>query len=75
MKVKTSISLSEDIVQALEAHTAGGNRSEFIEQALKYYFSTLRRRTRDIHDLEIIDGNAERLNEEADDTLGYQDNR
>lgn len=73
MKVKTSISLSEDIVARLDQLASRGeSRSELIERLLRESFMEMERRAQDSKDLEIINRNADELNEEADDVLGFQ---
>ena len=72
MKVKTSISLSSDILEKVQTVTSEGNRSDFIEKALWYYLDILQRDSRNKKDLEIINNSATRLNNEALDTLGFQ---
>ena len=72
MKVKTSISLSSDILEKVQTITSEGSRSDFIEKALWHYFDILQRETRNKKDFEIINESAVRLNNEALDTLGYQ---
>jgi metal-responsive CopG/Arc/MetJ family transcriptional regulator len=73
MKVKTSVTLSEDIVQAVDQIANGEeSRSEVIERLLSERLVQMSRRERDLRDLEIINRNAERLNEEAEDVLSYQ---
>lgn len=51
----------------------GGNRSAVLERALEAYLTDQERRLRDEKDLEILDRNAKKLNEEAADVLRYQD--
>jgi metal-responsive CopG/Arc/MetJ family transcriptional regulator len=72
MKVKTSISLSSDILEKVQTVTSEGNRSDFIEKALWYYLDILQRDSRNKKDLEIINDSATRLNNEALDNLGFQ---
>ena len=73
MKVKTSITLSEDIVARLDQLASGGeSRSELIERLLRESFLEMERRARDSKDLEVINRNADELNKEADDVLGFQ---
>jgi len=73
MKVKTSITLSEDIVARLDQLACGGeSRSELIERLLRESFLEMERRARDSKDLEVINRNADELNKEADDVLGFQ---
>ena len=72
MKVKTSVSLSSDILEKVQTITSEGNRSDFIEKALWYYLDILQRDTRNKKDMEIINVSEARLNNEALDTLGFQ---
>jgi metal-responsive CopG/Arc/MetJ family transcriptional regulator len=73
MKVKTSITLSKEVLEAVRRITPkGGSRSETIERLLRDGFSRRARRARDRRDLELINQNAERLNQEAEDVLSYQ---
>jgi metal-responsive CopG/Arc/MetJ family transcriptional regulator len=72
MKVKTSVTLSEDILEEVDRQSGAKSRSEFIERALWVYVSELARRERDARDLEILNRHADRLNQEAADVLTYQ---
>ena len=72
MKVKTSISLSSDILEKVQRITSEGTRSEFIEKSIWYYIDILQRDTRNNRDLDIINQSASRLNNEANDILGFQ---
>jgi len=48
------------------------NRSALLERAARAYLARLEIEERDRRDIEIIDRNADRMNREAADTLGYQ---
>lgn len=73
MKVKTSVTLSEELLGAIDAQAGQGNRrSAFIEAAAWSYLRALERERRDARDLAIINANAERLNKEALEALDYQ---
>ncbi|MBI4766704.1 MAG: hypothetical protein HY787_19265 [Deltaproteobacteria bacterium] len=48
------------------------NRSEFIEEAIRFFIKLLIRRQQEARDLEIIDRRADYLNQEAKEVLGYQ---
>ena len=73
MKVKTSVTLSEEIVEELDRITGDGcNRSQMIERAVAEYLERKRRRIRETRDLEILNRSAAKLNEEIDDVLSYQ---
>jgi metal-responsive CopG/Arc/MetJ family transcriptional regulator len=73
MKIKTSITLSEDIIQSMDAFSGGKkNRSELIEDALRDYLERQARMRRDMEDFAILNKKADRLNREAEDVLSYQ---
>jgi metal-responsive CopG/Arc/MetJ family transcriptional regulator len=73
MKVKTSVTLSEELVQEIDAYTDRfKNRSNFLETAARYYIRQLRRAEQDARDVEIIDQWADDLNDEVSDALDYQ---
>ena len=73
MKLKTSITLSEDVLESIDQVTLEGeSRSEAIERLLREGFSQQARRARDSKDLELINKHADQLNEEAEDVLKYQ---
>ncbi len=73
MKVKTSISLSQDLVRQID-RLAGqyGNRSAVIERAIRDFLIAQAKRKRDLQDLEILNSRADELNKEAHDVLSYQ---
>jgi metal-responsive CopG/Arc/MetJ family transcriptional regulator len=73
MKVKTSVSLSEQLLCEIDREIGeDGNRSQFIEKALKRYFRLQRKAERDAHDAAIYRKYGERMNAEAADLLDYQ---
>jgi metal-responsive CopG/Arc/MetJ family transcriptional regulator len=73
MKLKTSVSLSRDIIALIDQHADGErNRSAFIELAVRTYLETIRRNRRDHDDIRTINRLSARLNREARDVLGYQ---
>jgi metal-responsive CopG/Arc/MetJ family transcriptional regulator len=73
MRVKTSITLPEELLRALD-RSAGGltNRSRAIEKAVRDMLEAEARAARDARDVELINRHADRLNDEAADVLGYQ---
>jgi len=73
VKVKTSVTLSEDIVRYIDA-SAGNSRtrSEFIENALRDFIAKQQQKERDLKDLAIINRRAGKLNKETEDVLSYQ---
>ena len=73
MKVKTSITISNDILNTIDSLLGqNGDRSQFIERILMEFLDKLKRSSPNSKDLEIINKNAERLNKEAEDVLSYQ---
>jgi metal-responsive CopG/Arc/MetJ family transcriptional regulator len=73
MKVKTSITLSEDLLKVISEYSEDyKNRSEFIEEAIRVFINQLIRKNQDARDLEIINRHADYLNREAADVLTYQ---
>ena len=73
MKVKTSITLSDGVLTAIDRKMGDfKSRSDFLEVAAKHYLAQLARTARDKKDLEIIERNADRLNREAEDVLDFQ---
>lgn len=73
-KEKTSITLSKDVLRAVD-RVAGSkqSRSAFIEAVLAEYLRARERAERDARDLELINAQADELNAEVEDVLGYQD--
>ena len=73
MKVKTSITLSENLLTTIDQFAENfKNRSIFLETAAWAFIEHLRRVERDARDLEIIDLHPDALNNEASDALSYQ---
>ncbi len=73
MKVKTSITLAEDLLKVIDEQSGmHKSRSDFIEKAVRAYVVKVKRDQQNARDLDIINRQAERLNEEAKDVLSYQ---
>ena len=73
MKVKTSVTLSEDLLAQIDQLLQGrASRSAVLEQALREFFANRQRRKRDAQDLEILNSRADELNREALEVLEYQ---
>lgn len=74
MKVKTSITLSEELLKAVDrrARQYKRNRSDFIEAAVLNFIGKLSREELNVRDLEILNRRADYLNQEALDVLAYQ---
>jgi metal-responsive CopG/Arc/MetJ family transcriptional regulator len=73
MKVKTSITLSENLLKAIDQRAGQyKNRSEFIETALWAFITQMIRDEQNTRDVQIINQRADYLNQEATDVLAYQ---
>jgi metal-responsive CopG/Arc/MetJ family transcriptional regulator len=73
MKVKTSITLSEDIVEGLDrVAREGENRSQAVERLLRDCLAAEARKAAEQKDLALINQHAAELNAEAEDVLTYQ---
>jgi metal-responsive CopG/Arc/MetJ family transcriptional regulator len=73
MKVKTSITLSAELLRQIDALASQyGTRSALIEQAVREFLAAQAKRTREAQDLEILNRRAQALNAEAEDVLSYQ---
>ncbi len=73
MKIKTSITLSEDLLETVDRLALDyKNRSEFIEFALRKMIAQMNREQQDERDVAIINQHLEELNAEAEDVLEYQ---
>lgn len=72
MKVKASITVSDDVLRAVDELAKRSSRSEVIEQALREFLSTRARALRDARDLELMNQHADAYNRETEDLLGYQ---
>ena len=73
MKVKTSVTLSEELIRQIDALSSQyRTRSALIEQAVRDFLAAQVKRTRDAQNLEILNRRAEALNAEAEDVLSYQ---
>jgi metal-responsive CopG/Arc/MetJ family transcriptional regulator len=74
MKVKTSITLSEELLKTVDRRSKQQKRtrSDFIEAAVQAFIQQLIREEQNARDLEIINRHADALNKEAADVLEYQ---
>jgi len=74
MKVKTSITISEELLKVVDkrARQSKKNRSDFIEAAILAFIAGLIRDEQNARDLEIINRRADYLNQEAAEVLAYQ---
>jgi len=74
MKVKTSITLSQELLKAVDKRTRQQKRtrSDLIEAAVEAFLQQLARDEQNARDLDIINRRADSLNKEAANVLEYQ---
>jgi metal-responsive CopG/Arc/MetJ family transcriptional regulator len=73
MKVQTSVMLPENLLSTIsQLSEKGKTLSDFIETALQLYIAKLNHSDNSYKDIEIINRNADALNQEAEDDLQYQ---
>ena len=72
MKVKTSITLSEDLLDEVDRAAGSESRSSFIEAVLRGFLRRRELNQEQDRDRGILDRVAEALNKEALDVLHYQ---
>lgn len=72
MKIKTSVSLSQELLARIDQLPGDNNRSLFLETAAWAYLDQLRREAQAARDLEILNRRADYLNAEVADALLYQ---
>jgi metal-responsive CopG/Arc/MetJ family transcriptional regulator len=72
MKIKASITLSDDVLRAVDDLAASSSRSEVIERALREFLAARARELRDARDVEIMNKHADAYNLETADLLTYQ---
>jgi metal-responsive CopG/Arc/MetJ family transcriptional regulator len=72
MKVKASITLSQELLRAVDELARSSSRSEVIERALRDFLAARARAQRDARDIEIMNKHADAYNLETADLLTYQ---
>jgi metal-responsive CopG/Arc/MetJ family transcriptional regulator len=73
MRVKTSITIDERILKAIDkATTRTRSRSRLIEDAAREFLARRARAAREARDLAILNDSADALNREMADVLAYQ---
>jgi metal-responsive CopG/Arc/MetJ family transcriptional regulator len=73
MKLKTSVTLSEDVLKTVDrAARKGESRSAAIERLLRESLAARARHALERQDRALLDRHADALNAEVDDVLGYQ---
>lgn len=73
MRVKTSVTIDERVLKAIDkATTPKCSRSRIIENAAREFLARRVRTAREARDLAILNDAADALNKEMEDVLGYQ---
>jgi metal-responsive CopG/Arc/MetJ family transcriptional regulator len=73
MKVKTSLTLSDNLLHSVDRLIGKGvSRSSFIEDILWAFVNRKKIDEREAREIAIINRNADRLNEEMSDVLSFQ---
>jgi Arc/MetJ-type ribon-helix-helix transcriptional regulator len=73
MKTKTSVTLSADLITAIDRLVGRhGSRSAVIERALRAFFRARTHAARNARDLATLNEHAAELNAEAADVLAFQ---
>jgi len=71
-KVKTSVSLSEGLVHAIDVLAGKSRRSAWIERSVRASVQRALRRQRDENEVRLLNEHADSLNRESADALAYQ---
>ena len=73
MRVKTSVTIDEKLLRAIERATGRSrSRSRVFEDAVREFLARRARAAREARDLGILDEAADALNREMADVLSYQ---
>ena len=73
MKIKTSITLSDDLLFMIDERASKyKNRSEFIEITMRKALARMNRIQQDTRDILIINKHVDELNAELEDALSFQ---
>jgi metal-responsive CopG/Arc/MetJ family transcriptional regulator len=73
MKIKTSLTLSEDLVAKLDSMAGPGtSRSSFIEKILRDFVESRAQARRDAREVAALNRHAATLNAEMKDVLSFQ---
>jgi metal-responsive CopG/Arc/MetJ family transcriptional regulator len=71
-KVKTSVSLSEDLLRAVDGLAGKSRRSAWIERSVRASVQRALKRQRDENEVRLLNEHADSLNRESADALAYQ---
>ena len=73
MKLKTSITLSSDLLEEIDLNAGSkSSRSAFIEAVMREYLKEKVREAINRRDLQILNANADYFNREMEEVLRYQ---
>ena len=71
-KVKTSVSLSQGLLHAVDVLAGKSSRSAWIERSVRASVQRALRRRRDDNEVRMLNEHADSLNRESADALAYQ---
>lgn len=71
-KEKISVSLSGELLMAMDAVAGSTGRSAFVERAIRAYLKRMVRRHHNERDLALINAHAHAINRESDGLLEFQ---
>ena len=72
MKVKTSVTLSRELIEAIDQQANCDSRSDFLERAAWEVIKRIQRQAGDAHDAAIYAKYGDEYNADAEDALEYQ---
>jgi Arc/MetJ-type ribon-helix-helix transcriptional regulator len=72
MRKKTSVSLDPSVWEAMEPLVGTGNRSEFVEEAIREHIKRRQKQAREARDRAILERVHARHTQESHDILGFQ---
>ena len=73
MRVKTSVTIDESVLRAIDRATSPQrSRSRILEDAAREFLKRRSRAAREERDLHILDASADALNLEMEDVLAFQ---
>jgi metal-responsive CopG/Arc/MetJ family transcriptional regulator len=73
MKIKTSLTISQDLLEALDRLAGPGiSRSAFVEEILRDYVEGRAQARREAREIAAINRHAAQLNAEMQDVLSFQ---
>ena len=72
MRVRTSVTLPKELLIKIDALAGKNKRSKIVESALRDYVAKESRKRLNKRDIEIINKNADLINQQVEETLEFQ---